>query len=162
MKGTLYLDTNVIIALFETQELKPDGLWGFMNQAIAAETVSFHTSTLSFSELLVKPYRNKDELLARQYLQLAKSEDWLTVQSISPTVIEIAAALRAVARLRLPDAIHVATAMSAHCDHILTFDLGITDLPQLDHPISGKPVGRPIDVVHPDDSSLRELSKALS
>ena len=162
LKGSLYLDTNVIIALFETQATQPDSLWVFMNSAIETKAVSFHTSTLSFTELLVKPYRNKDEVLARQYLQLAKSEDWLTVQPVGPTVIEVAAALRATARLRLPDAIHVATAMSARCDYILTFDRGITSLPQLDHPISGRPIGRPLDAIHPDDSSLRELSEALS
>lgn len=162
MKGSLYLDTNIIIALFEAQEADPDALWLFVNQAIATKMVSFQTSALSFSELLAKPYRTRDEVLAQQYLQLARSEDWLTVHAVSPIVIETAAALRAATRLRLPDAIHVATAMSAGCDYILTFDVGITSLPQLQHPISGKPMGRAIEAVHPDDRSLSELSEALS
>jgi predicted nucleic acid-binding protein len=160
--GSLYLDTNVIIALFETQEPQPDALWLFVNQAIVTETVLFHTSALSFSELLTKPYRARDEVLAGQYLQLARSRGWLLVHPVSPMVIETAAALRAATRLRLPDAIHVATAMFADCDQILTFDVGITSLPQLQHPISGKPMGRPIEAVHPDETSLHEISKAFS
>ena len=161
MKRSLYLDTNVIVALIEAQEAEPDSLWMFMNRARATKIVSFHTSALSFSELLVKPYRSRDEGLVRQYLQLAKSDDWLAVHQVAPTVIELAAVLRASTRLRLPDAIHVATAMLADCDDMLTFDVGITSLPQLQHPISGKPIGQPIEVVRPDEASLRELIEAL-
>lgn len=162
MKTSLYLDTNVLIALFEGQQPRQLALRAFMNLAISAKNVTFHTSALSFSELLVKPYRTRDEILARQYLQLAGSTDWLTAYQVAPIIIETAAALRANTFLRLPDAIHVATAMFAGCDHILTFDLGITSLPQLQHPISGRPMGHPIEVIHPDDRSLRELSETLS
>lgn len=161
LKGSVYLDTNILIALFEGQQQQQETLREFMNLAIDTKGVAFHTSAMSFSELLVKPYRGKDEPLARHYLQLARSTDWLTVHDIAPIVIETAAALRAATSLRLPDALHVATAMSAVCPYILTFDLGITGLPQLHHPISGKPMGRPVEVVHPDDASLRELSEAL-
>ena len=94
--------------------------------------------------------------------QLARSIDWLTVHGIVPTVIETAAAVRAATSLRLPDALHVATAVSASCDYFLTFDVGITSLPQLQHPISGKPMGRPIKAVYPDETSLSELAQALS
>jgi predicted nucleic acid-binding protein len=162
LKTSLYLDTNILISLFEGQHPRQLTLRAFMNLAIGSGNVAFHTSALSFSELLVKPYRTKDEVLAQHYLQLARSTDWLTVHQVAPIVIETAAALRAGTSLRLPDAIHVATAMLADCDHILTFDVGITSLPQLQHPISGKPMGRPIEAVHPDDRSLRELSEALS
>lgn len=162
LNGSVYLDTNILIALFEGQHPRQLALREFMNIAIGAKIATFHTSALSFSELLVKPYRTKDEQLAQQYLQLARSINWLAVQHLTPIVIETAAVLRATTTLRLPDALHIATAMLTDCERILTFDLGITSLPQLQHPISGKPIGRPIEAVHPDDRSLRELSEALS
>lgn len=162
LKGSIYLDTNILIALFEGQQPRQLAIREFMNLAIEAGNVAFHTSALSFSELLVKPYRSKDEPLAHHYLQLARSTDWLAVHEISPIVIETAAALRAATSLRLPDALHMATAMRACCPHFLTFDIGIASVPQLQHPISGRPMGRPVEAVHPDDRSLQELSEALS
>jgi predicted nucleic acid-binding protein len=162
LKGGLYLDTNILIALFEGQHPHRLGLRQFVNAALLSRSATFHTSALSFSELLVKPYRSKDEGLAKRYLQLARSDDWLTVHPLAPIVIDMAAALRAKTALRLPDAIHVATAMHFGCDHLLTFDFGIISLPQLQHPISGKPMGRPIEAVHPDETSLLELAKAFS
>lgn len=162
MNRSVYLDTNILIALFEGQHPRQLFLRQFMNDAIDQRKVAFHTSALSFSELLVKPYRSRDEMLAQHYLQLARSTDWLIVHPVAPIVIDMAAGLRAGTLLRLPDAIHMATAMLSDCDRILTYDLGITSLPQLQHPISGKLMGRPIEAVHPDKTSLHELSKALS
>jgi predicted nucleic acid-binding protein len=161
LKHSLYLDTNIIIALFETQDAQPDALWLFVKQVVTAKLAHLGTSALTFSELLARPYRSRDTVLAQQYLQLARSEDWLAVEHVSPNVIELAARLRATTRMRLPDAIHVATAVVSGCGHILTYDRGMTSLPQLQHPISGKAMGHPIEAVHPDETSLHALSRAL-
>ncbi|MDB5554601.1 MAG: PilT protein [Rhizobium sp.] len=162
MKGSIYLDTNILVALYEGRLGVHGALWEFMNVAIEEKNITFHTSAMSFSELLVKPYRDRDEPLTRHYLQLAKSEDWLIVEAVTPIVIETSAAIRATSRLRLPDSFHLATAMSSECNYFLTFDLGINSMSDLQHPISGKPAGRPVEVVRPDAASLFELSKALS
>jgi predicted nucleic acid-binding protein len=162
LKGSIYLDTNILVALFEGEKAAYGALWEFMDEAIRSKDVSFHTSALSFAELLVKPYRTRNETLARHYLQLAKSEDWLTVEKVVPTIIETAAALRVRMKLRLPDAMHLATAACAGCSYLLTFDVGITGLPNLDHPISGRSIGPVVEVIHPYPLPLQELSKALS
>jgi predicted nucleic acid-binding protein len=161
LSGSIYLDTNILISLFESHGASQASLWEFMRFAVDAEDVVLHTSALSFAELLVKPYANRDEILARQYLTLAKSQDWLSVHEIEPAVIDMAAVIKARLRLRLPDAIHLASATVHSCDYFLTFDVGITSVPTLDHPISGKPLGTSVQVVHPDPMSLLELSRAV-
>jgi predicted nucleic acid-binding protein len=162
LTGSIYLDTNILIAMFEGRREIHGDLWEFMNEAIRSSKVVFHASALSFAELLVKPYRERNEHLSLQYMQLARSDDWLRVHRVDPIVIETAAALRALTRASLPDAVHMATAMSAACSYLMTFDLGITDLPDLEHPISGRPFGRGIQVIHPSPTSLSELAQALS
>ncbi len=161
MSGSIYLDTNILISLFEGDGPAHNALWDFIRLAIDLDGVSFHTSALSFAELLVKPYASRDDVLARHYLTLAKSEGWLTVHQVGPAIIDTAAVIRARRRLRLPDAIHLATAAIHSCRHFLTFDAGIVSMPTLDHPISGKPVGISVDVIRPDQYSLSELAKAL-
>ena len=162
MSGSFYLDTNVLIAMFETDGPAHDALWEFVNVGVAAQGISFHVSALAFAELLVKPYRNKDRALSHQYLSLAKSEDWIVVHAVDPTVIEIAASIRARLKLRLPDAIHLATATTKACSRLLTFDVGIPDLALLEHPLSGKLLGSPVTVIRHDPDALAALSKAFS
>lgn len=162
MSLSLYLDTNVLISLYEGAGETHDALWSLVDLSVGRDDISFHTSALAFSELLAKPYRERDRELARQYLTLAKSEGWLSVWDVSPKVIELAAVIRATLRLKLPDAIQFSTAMLGHCSHILTSDAGFLDHGNLTHPISGKPLAVSVIALRPDPISISELAKALS
>ena len=162
MKLSLYLDTNVLISLYEGSGATHDALWQLVNASAGRQDVLFHTSALSFSELLTKPYRERDQRLAAQYLTLAKSESWLSVLEVSPQVIEQAAVIRAIWRMKLPDATHLATAALTQCSHILTSDAGFLGHRDLIHPISGRPIAAPPVTVRPDAVSIAELLEALS
>ena len=162
MTNSIYLDTNVLIALFEGKGSSHDGLWKLVSLAVGDTPAVFHTSALSFTELLTKPYRDRNHVLARQYLLLARSEDWLSVWPVTPGVIELTAVIRARFRLKLPDAVHVATAATSRCQYLVTSDLGITDLMGLAHPITDESIEASIKVIRPDPISLAELAQALS
>jgi predicted nucleic acid-binding protein len=162
LRNSIYLDTNVLIALFEGTGASHDSLWKLVSRAVGDTPALFHTSALSFTELLTKPYRDRNHVLARQYLLLARSEDWLSVWPVNPGVIELTAVIRARFRLKLPDAVHVATAVATSCQYFVTFDLGITDLMGLAHPITDESIEASIRVIRPDPVSLSELAQALS
>lgn len=161
MSLSLYLDTNVLISLYESSDDTHDALWSLVNLSVGRDDIQFHTSALSFSELLAKPYRERDHRLARQYLTLAKSEGWLSVWDVSPKVIELAAVIRSTLKMKLPDAIHFSTAVVGQCSHILTADAGFIGHGNLEHPISGKSLSISVSALRPDPASISELAKAL-
>lgn len=159
---SLYLDTNVLISLYEGEGETHDALWQLVNASAGRDDISFHTSSLSFSELLAKPYRERNHQLARQYLTLAKSEGWLTVHGVEARAIELAAVIRAALRMKLPDAIHFASAVIGDCSHVLTSDAEFVGHGDLVHPISGRSIAVSVVAVRPDAASIAELAKALS
>lgn len=158
---SLYLDTNVLISLHESAGETHESLWALVNTSVGRDDVSFCTSSLAFSELLAKPYRDRDYELARQYLSLARSQSWLSVLGVSAKVIELAAVMRARLRLKLPDAIHLSTAIAAKCTHLLTSDAGFFELDDITHPISGMPVAVGVTAIRPDPYSISELLRTL-
>ena len=162
MTFSLYLDTNVLISLHESADETHEALWFLVNASVGRDDVTFHTSSLTFSELLAKPYRDRDRRLARQYLSLARSKSWLSVSDVSAKVIELAAVIRSTLRLKLPDAIHLSTALSANCTHLLTSDAGFFELGDIVHPISGIPIAVDITTIRPDPLSIAALAKAFS
>lgn len=158
----LYLDTNILIALNEgegpTQRLLEILLVRGFEKGIR-----FSTSALTFSELLVRPYRDNKLELARAYYALAKGADWLDILPVTPAVLDGAAVIRARAsRIKLPDAIHLASASQDGCDCVLSADLGLVDLGAFDHPLTKGLGVRPLTVLRPDEPTLTSLIESLS
>jgi predicted nucleic acid-binding protein len=87
------------------------------------------TSTLTLTEVLVHPLRNGYIELAQQYQDILLNQDYLTMYSVSSTIAELAAQLRATKNLKTPDAIQVATAIQNGAEFFLTNDTGLQELP---------------------------------
>jgi predicted nucleic acid-binding protein len=159
---SIYLDTNAIIALVEGPETTGLALQDFIRKTNGSR-VAFNISSLCFAELLVIPYRNKNKGLAEEYLTLTTKISGLSIHAISGVILDAAAVLRAeISRLKLPDAIHLATASTAKCQYFLTFDKDFADLPRLSHSLRDDSVLAPVKVIRPDPASLSELFKALA
>ncbi|QCI96471.1 type II toxin-antitoxin system VapC family toxin [Agrobacterium larrymoorei] len=159
----VYIDTNIFITAMEgeetTRELLPSL---FLVDSFRAPV--FVTSELTFSELVVKPYKDQNDQLIDQYQRLILSSDWLKVVPVEMPILHYAAVLRAqYPSLKLPDAIHVSTAIGLSCSHFLTNDLGIRGEYTLIHTRYGVVKhARPLQIIRPDSETLKRVIESLS
>ena len=158
----IYLDTNIFIMLGENSDAAGDALRRITVAHSEDRDPLFVTSELTLSELLVRPYREENENLSRFYRRVMAGEVWLRTSPVSPGVLETAAVLRAVRRsIKLPDAIHAATAMAMSCSHLLTNDTGLKDFEVIPHPFVD--VSLPsLSVIRPDTTTLSAILEELA
>jgi len=117
----IYLDSNIIIYAIErnhswarTAKSLLDAIEDRVFLAIASE--------LAVAEVLSKPLAVGNQNLVRKYEQVFADDIGLKMFPIDRNVLLQAAHLRGRLKLKLFDAIHVATARQAGCDHFLTQD----------------------------------------
>lgn len=157
----LYLDTNILIELNEGEGAQRPHIEQLLARG-ARSGMSFLTSALTVSELLVKPYRDGRLDLARTYYALSQGLEWLSVVPVSDEVMDLAALVRArYSKLKLPDAIHLASAARYYCDAFLSADLGFDDLTIADHPLFGPRPPMSVAVIRPDEPTLKSLLESL-
>ena len=116
----VYIDANALIYTVERVEpyrtlLEP--LW----LAVEDREVTIVSSPLLLVEVLSKPMREGRLEIETQYRELF-STNAVRLQEASHSVFEDAARLRAITRLKTPDAIHAATALHANCALFVTND----------------------------------------
>ena len=80
------------------------------------------TSTVTFAEILTKPFADKNFSLADEIKFTLKSFSSLSVASIDEKLAETAALIRARYTIRLPDALQVAAAIQGEATLFLTND----------------------------------------
>jgi predicted nucleic acid-binding protein len=90
------------------------------------------TSVLTLLEVLVMPIRKNDDVLARKYYHICFDIENIKTISLSPTIAERAARIRAFyPSIKSPDAIQVATAISGGASFFLTNDAQLAHLPDI-------------------------------
>ncbi len=85
----------------------------------AAGGISFAVTTMTIAEVLSGPFSAGEEALAKRYR--AVMESWRVV-NLTAEIAESAARFRARLKLRLPDAIQVASAIAVNADALVTHD----------------------------------------
>lgn len=116
-----YLDTNVFIAVVERypeHDVQLHRLFG----AVAIGQIPAVTSELTLLECLVKPLRDGDAALVAEFESFLASGGGLDVVPVNRAIVRRAARIRAEQGFRLPDAVHVATALEAGCQTFVTND----------------------------------------
>ncbi len=132
LHGTrIYLDANVFIYALEAYTPFVEWL-GELFDAIDSGELQAATSELALAETLVKPVVDGDTALQQVYKDAFQTTDSLYVAPVSRAILIEAAVLRAkTGTLKLPDAIHVATARANQCQTFLTNDKNLKSIPDM-------------------------------
>lgn len=132
----IYLDTNVFIVAVEGDQESADVIWNLFARA-ASLNHTLLTSELSLAEALVKPFELMDAMsevpsnprhltpgtLASDLSDLIETKPGLLVRPVDRMALLGAARVRGHDRsIKLPDAVHVATAQQCECSHFVTSD----------------------------------------
>ncbi len=117
----VYLDTNIFIYAVEAvaeYAAVVDALFDLLEGG----EIEAVTSELTLAEALAKPFEAGRSDIAQVYEAMLAPSSWLSVVPVERAILIEAARLQAALTLRLPDAIHVATAVAAGCSALLSND----------------------------------------
>lgn len=125
--GASYLDSNVLIYGFEGRRSAVRSGVGAMLRDIHLGRLRGYTSLITRAEVMVYPLRHSLTELANRYRTLLSGEGTLIVQTLDQRTVDQAAELRAeYSVLRLPHALHLATALRSRCRSFITADKRLT------------------------------------
>lgn len=127
-KGPVALDTAIFIYLIEENPLFLP-LVEPVFSAVDHGELQIVTSALTLLETLVVPLRSGDVVLANRYEALLTGSRNLRLVHIDLELLRSAAHLRAATRLKTPDAIQLAAALSTGCSALVTNDRDYPALP---------------------------------
>lgn len=166
MSGSrIYLDTNVFVLAFEGARDDPLAralIDLFAGSAVNGGKPPLTTSEITLAEILVHPYRELNESRILDYERLLTTSEWLEVGPATRNVLSGAALLRARYRIKLPDAIHLSTALHFRCDYFMTGDRGIEGTYQLRYNASGRLWDSdPVEVVRLDQGAVARMIAEL-
>jgi predicted nucleic acid-binding protein len=132
LQERVYLDTNVFIRAFEGS---PDEAKAFQEFFIALRQNRSYsvTSELTLAELLAPADRKEAvplHIKRRFYLNLIVWSGFIDLQPVTRSILCETADLRQVAKHKLPDAIHIVTAIRAGCTLFMSSDGDAKRLPK--------------------------------
>lgn len=117
----VYLETSIFIYFIEEHPLHfevCDQIFGYLEKG----KIEAVTSTLTLTEILVQPYKQRNDELVLRFYSLFTTYPHLVWQHLTLPVSDLAAKLRADHNLKTPDAIHAASALSSGATCIICND----------------------------------------
>lgn len=117
----VYLDANIVIYAVEGFANYADQIQALLKAMDAGEIIAV-TSELTLAETLVKPLKDQNPAIEQAYQTFLKPTAALEIIPINRAILADAAQWRATTKLKLPDAIHLATALHKQCDSFFTND----------------------------------------
>jgi predicted nucleic acid-binding protein len=126
----LGLDTSPFIYFVEQNPLYVD-VMRYIFKRITNGDFRACSSVITLTEVLVQPFRQNNQILAADYRDLLFNGANFQLFSLTASIAERAAELRAKYNLRTPDALQIATALENGCDAFLCNDNGLRRVSEL-------------------------------
>lgn len=128
----VYLDANVWVYALEGYVPYNLSLKALFARIDSGEITGI-TSLLTLAECLVKPFADGNTALQRLYAETLQERPSLSVVPLTRTVLIEAARLRARhVALKMPDALHAATALTSGAKYFVSNDTRFTAVPGLE------------------------------
>ena len=124
------LDANAFIYLFEAPGPLARATAAILDAADLGR-LTVVISSLVLAEIVVRPVRANDETLVERYADEVRGLRGVQVVPLSADIGVDVGIIRGRHRVRLPDAVHLATARHAGASAIVTNDLRMPVLPHL-------------------------------
>jgi predicted nucleic acid-binding protein len=119
--GPVAVDTAVFIYLIEEHQRFLPAARALFARADQGE-LEIVTSAITLLEVLVIPYRSRDEALALRYEAILTGSRGVRLIEPDQAQLRTAAQLRAVHGIRTPDALQMAAALTTRCSALVTND----------------------------------------
>jgi len=126
----IYLDANVWIYAVESYPVFIREITALLQSIDQGNQVAI-TSELSLAEVLVKPLQEQNQARQEAYKRAIVNRKNVFVVPVLRELLVDAAQVRVDTGLKLPDAIHVATALRSQCTTFLTNDIRLKRLGNL-------------------------------
>jgi predicted nucleic acid-binding protein len=149
-RPAVYLDSNVFISFIQGDAADAETLKNLFS-AMQGRVGVFVTSELTLAEVLAptKARGPLSPLLRRRYIDLIVWNSAVSLQPVSRTILYETAELRRFTSQKLPDAIHIVTAVQTRCRFLMSHDRDMKRTP------SG------MTFVDIDDAGVKTLIEAL-
>jgi predicted nucleic acid-binding protein len=122
----VYFDTNPIIYFVEQNDNFIQVIDPIFN-LIGTGDIFAYTSELTLAEILIKPFKDGSNNIISAHKELLLDEDFFRLTSIDRDLLMQAAEFGGKNNTKLPDAIHMVSAMSNDCQYFITNDKKFRD-----------------------------------
>ncbi|MEW6447665.1 MAG: PIN domain-containing protein [Bacillota bacterium] len=129
---TVALDTAVFIYHFEKNEKYSVITEEIFSRLDKDKNFAAVTSVITVLEVCVKPIKESRQDLATEYTQKLLYDDKLATWVVDGNIAQKAAEIRAKYGIRTPDAIQVATAITAEADVFITNDTALKKIEEIE------------------------------
>jgi predicted nucleic acid-binding protein len=119
----VYLDANLFILAYEGDGAIADHARWVLAALERNERLRAVTSEITLAEVLPKPFGRGDRALTLLFQDVVRDGSGIAVPAVNRAILVASARLRATRLgLKLPDAIHCATALATGCAAMVTAD----------------------------------------